>query len=123
MLKDEQRRRTRAGALAAGLGLLAPALALAQEPPAPAPLVCASKTGERQHCAADTSAGVVLATLYRRREACLLGKTWGYDDDGVWVFDGCTAEFIVAGSPEAGAVPAAEEVAEPTQGNGGHFRS
>ena len=26
---------------------------------------------------------------------CLLGKTWGYDDMGVWVADGCSAEFVV----------------------------
>ena len=25
--------------------------------------------------------------------ACLLGKTWGYDDKGVWVADGCSGEF------------------------------
>lgn len=30
--------------------------------------------------------------------ACLLGKSWGYDDAGVWVLDGCGAEFIVAGA-------------------------
>jgi hypothetical protein len=26
---------------------------------------------------------------------CLLGKTWGYDDKGVWVSDGCVGEFFV----------------------------
>ena len=26
--------------------------------------------------------------------ACLLGKTWGYDDTGVWVSDGCVGEFV-----------------------------
>ena len=25
---------------------------------------------------------------------CLLGKTWGYDDTGVWVSEGCSGEFI-----------------------------
>jgi hypothetical protein len=29
--------------------------------------------------------------------ACLLGKTWGYDDRGVWVLDGCGGEFAVGG--------------------------
>jgi len=24
--------------------------------------------------------------------ACLLGKTWGYDDTGIWVSDGCSAD-------------------------------
>lgn len=57
-------------------------------------IVCASKPGQREECRADTSAGVVL----RRSTgdaACLLGKTWGYNDTSVWVQDGCVGEFIV----------------------------
>ena len=26
---------------------------------------------------------------------CLLGKTWGYDDEGIWVSDGCSGEFLL----------------------------
>jgi hypothetical protein len=35
--------------------------------------------------------------------ACLLGKTWGYDQKSVWVSDGCSAEFGTGASvqPEA----------------------
>jgi len=55
---------------------------------------CASKPGERQHCAADTSGGVAIVRSHGE-SACLLGKTWGYDDKGVWVSDGCTADFVV----------------------------
>jgi hypothetical protein len=54
---------------------------------------CASQPGERQHCAADTSAGVALASS-SGSSPCLLGKTWGYDDTGIWVSDGCSGEFI-----------------------------
>src|SRR5262245_42226832 len=57
-------------------------------------LMCASAPGAREHCAADTSTGVVLEKS-TGPTACLLGKTWGYDDTGVWVFDGCVGEFIV----------------------------
>ncbi len=49
--------------------------------------------GERQHCRADTSAGVVLARSMGA-SACLLGKTWGYDDTDIWVSDGCSGEFV-----------------------------
>src|SRR5262245_55636888 len=56
---------------------------------------CKSEVGEREHCAADTSTGVVLEKS-TGPTACLLGKTWGYDDTGVWVSDGCAGEFIVA---------------------------
>jgi hypothetical protein len=51
--------------------------------------------GERQVCAGDTSAGVALVKS-TGPAACLLGKTWGYDDKGVWVSNGCNGEFIRA---------------------------
>jgi hypothetical protein len=54
---------------------------------------CESKIGERVVCAADTSSGVVLARS-TGSQACLLGKTWGYDDMGIWVSDGCSGEFL-----------------------------
>ncbi len=68
----------------------------ASQPSTPQPVVgtlsCTSTPGERTACAADTSAGVVL--LRSMGEApCLLGRTWGYEQDSVWVSDGCSAEF------------------------------
>jgi len=55
-------------------------------------LACESKDGQRAFCSADTRGGVEL-----RRE---LGRVpcvgrWGYDGDGVWVDDGCRAEFTL----------------------------
>src|SRR6185503_16697822 len=64
---------------------------------APVRITCDSKAGGREHCAATTSSGVVLARS-SGEAPCLLGKTWGYDDTGVWVADGCSAEFVVAGA-------------------------
>jgi len=63
------------------------------QPASPPRLVCGSEAGTRTQCGADTSAGVVLVRS-TGAAACLLGKTWGYDDTGVWVSDGCTGEFI-----------------------------
>ncbi len=63
-----------------------------EAPAAPAPqarVSYSSSGGERQHCAADTSAGVVLARSIGSAP-CLLGKTWGYDDTGVFVSEGCS---------------------------------
>jgi len=57
-------------------------------------MTCSSQAGERIHCQADTSAGVALLRS-TGTAACLLGKTWGYDDQGIWVSDGCSAEFVV----------------------------
>lgn len=76
---------------------------------------CASVSGGRQHCAGDTSAGVLL-TRETGEAACLLGRTWGYDATGVWVTEGCGGEFLVAGTaPEpATETSAAATAAEPT---------
>lgn len=63
------------------------------------PVACASRPGERNQCAADTAAGVVLVRSIGAAP-CLLGKTWGYDQTSVWVADGCSGEFLV-GQPAA----------------------
>jgi DUF3011 family protein len=60
---------------------------------------CESQAGSRQHCAADTSSGVALLTS-TGTTVCLLGKTWGYDDTGVWVSDGCSGDFIVGAAAQ-----------------------
>jgi hypothetical protein len=72
---------------------------------------CASKPGERTQCPAVTAAGVVLLKS-TGSAACLLGKTWGYDDKGVWVRDGCSGEFALgpAGTAPGAAPPTAAPV-------------
>jgi hypothetical protein len=77
--------------------------ALGQTPASTTTVTCASKVGERQECAADTSKGIVLTRSFGE-SACMLGKTWGYTDKQVWVSDGCSGDFIVAGVP-TGAPP------------------
>src|SRR5581483_5110829 len=75
---------------------------------------CSSKEGERQNCAANTSAGVVLQRALGPRE-CLLGKTWGYDNTSVWVSDGCSAEFILGQSPQTNSPATNQAQNEPAQ--------
>ncbi|HVR98512.1 MAG TPA: DUF3011 domain-containing protein [Thermoanaerobaculia bacterium] len=75
-------------------------------------VTCESKDGERQHCPADTSSGVVLVRV-TGSAACLLGKSWGYDDQGIWVADGCGGEFAV-GARTPAAVPPSSPVPAPT---------
>jgi predicted porin len=66
----------------------------------PTVITCTSKSGERQVCAADTTAGVAL--LHSIGESnCLLGNTWGYDATGVWVSNGCGGEFALGSTKEA----------------------
>jgi hypothetical protein len=56
-------------------------------------IVCESREGQRQYCPAVTSAGVALVRS-TGSAPCLLGKTWGYDDGGIWTSDGCGGEFL-----------------------------
>jgi predicted porin len=56
-------------------------------------LSCGSD-GARAYCAADTSAGVVLARP-TATALCVLGQTWGYDARGIWVDRGCRGDFVL----------------------------
>ena len=59
-------------------------------------IYCASDDMDRQRCFADTRSGVRL--LRQRSEArCEYGRTWGYDNRGIWVDRGCRADFQVGG--------------------------
>ena len=105
---------TRGATVSAALAFsVAAATGRAQVPPAAAPapvsqiVTCSSDAGQRQHCQADTSAGVALQRS-TGEAPCLLGKTWGYDDTGVWVSEGCGGEFVLGqAAPEGTAGPAA----------------
>jgi len=60
----------------------------------PVTIRCESTGNARTECDADTSSGVVLSSSFGSA-ACLLGKTWGYDDKTIWVSEGCSGEFVV----------------------------
>src|SRR5260370_26196786 len=49
---------------------------------------------DRKYCAADTRGGVRLARQLSGA-ACTQGSTWGFDSRGVWVSNGCRADFEV----------------------------
>ena len=53
---------------------------------------CESDDGRTRECAANTRAGVQLVRQLSRA-ACIQGRTWGYARNGIWVSDGCRAEF------------------------------
>ncbi len=61
---------------------------------------CVSKGKERQQCSADTRAGVVMLRP-TGEAACLLGRNWGYDDQGVWVSEGCGGDFATGSTSRA----------------------
>ena len=66
---------------------------------------CVSTGTERQQCPADTRAGIVMLRP-TGEAACLLGRNWGYDDQGVWVSEGCGGDFGTGSSSRATAATA-----------------
>lgn len=59
-------------------------------------VLCESIDGKPARCPADTTAGVQVVRQISKR-SCAFGRDWGYDDEGIWVMDGCRAEFAVRG--------------------------
>ena len=57
-------------------------------------LNCASEQGRHRYCRAQTDGYVRLDEQFSETP-CVAGRTWGYDDWGVWVDNGCRARFIV----------------------------
>ncbi len=58
--------------------------------------VCKSSGYQQNYCGADTRDGVRM-TRQLSNSACTEGRSWGYDRRGVWVSNGCEAEFMVGG--------------------------
>ncbi len=72
-------------------------------PPPPAPLPgagivsCESRNYQYEFCGVS---GVISASLVRQksRSPCVLGRTWGWRQNGVWVSEGCEADIQVQSS-------------------------
>ncbi|HKR67154.1 MAG TPA: DUF3011 domain-containing protein, partial [Thermoanaerobaculia bacterium] len=58
-------------------------------------VVCESVDGKREYCGVNTARGVGLVRQISETD-CVLNRSWGYAADGIWVSDGCRAEFAVA---------------------------
>ena len=61
-------------------------------------VVCESHNNGKDRCAADTSYGVQLVRQISRG-GCERGKDWGFDENGIWVDNGCRGEFVLGGEP------------------------
>ncbi|MDQ3039805.1 MAG: DUF3011 domain-containing protein [Pseudomonadota bacterium] len=53
---------------------------------------CESNDGRPRECSANTRAGVQLVKQLSN-SPCIQGRTWGYGRNGIWVTQGCRAEF------------------------------
>jgi hypothetical protein len=58
-------------------------------------LICESKNNIKHTCRADTRSGVVLTRMLSEN-ACVRGRSWGTNREGVWVDKGCRAEFLIS---------------------------
>ncbi|MCW5580156.1 MAG: DUF3011 domain-containing protein [Luteimonas sp.] len=54
---------------------------------------CESNDGRTRHCRADTRGGVTLVRQLSNTP-CSQGRNWGWDNDGIWVSQGCRADFV-----------------------------
>jgi len=57
---------------------------------------CESDGNRYRQCNVDTRGGVALVRQLSSNR-CVEGRSWGYDRGGVWVSDGCRAEFRTGG--------------------------
>src|SRR5688500_9553273 len=73
------------------LGLIA--VSLSAQTSAGRRITCESIDGRRAHCPADTSGGVQLVQRLSSSD-CESNRDWGYDRNGIWVDNGCRAEFL-----------------------------
>jgi hypothetical protein len=62
---------------------------------------CESNDGRRKYCDADTRGGVSMIRQVSEA-SCIQDRTWGYDGRGIWVDNGCRAEFQVGGGGGGG---------------------
>jgi hypothetical protein len=87
-------RRLSAVALAALLALPAPAWARYT-------ISCSSSGYRYQYCGAGTD-GYARLLNQTSNSPCIQGRTWGYDNGGVWVNNGCSGNFEVGGGSNSG---------------------
>ena len=64
-------------------------------------VVCESRDRRTNYCSADTRGGVRLVRQLSDRR-CVRGGNWGVNQRGIWVTDGCRAEFEVQGHQRYG---------------------
>ncbi len=75
---------------------------------------CESTNERTRHCNVNTRGGVRISRQLSNA-SCIQGRSWGYDGSGVWVSNGCRAEFVVG---QGGARPGNRPGTRPGNGPG-----
>jgi hypothetical protein len=56
-------------------------------------MICESRNYQQQYCATGRPISRAWLVAQRSQSACLQGRSWGYDNSGIWVTQGCEGEF------------------------------
>lgn len=72
-------------------------------------IYCASDDGRRHNCPVNINGGAVRLVNQKSGSNCVEGRTWGANNNGIWVDRGCRADFEVSGNRNYG-----------NNGNGGY---
>lgn len=81
-------------------------------PASAARLFCESRDYRRNYCPAGGKIERARLVQQQSQSACIQGRTWGYDSNGVWVTQGCSGEFDFRWSREPRPDPSREIVCE-----------
>jgi len=65
-------------------------------------VTCASTDGRYKACAWNASYGQPQLARQISAQPCVSGRSWGYDGRGLWVNNGCRAEFMARRGPNPG---------------------
>jgi len=85
-------------------------------PPQPGPgpgrqVECDSQNYQQQFCPAGRRVARAWLVEQRSQAACIQGRTWGYQQDGIWVSGGCSGLFAVEGGGPPPGPPGINRVA------------
>lgn len=100
--------------IVAWMGIVVPDVAFAANEQT---IRCESSARETVRCKADTRGGVVLQRQLSRA-GCWYDETWGFDKNGVWVSNGCRADFTLGRSTTSSPPPAAATPQTPSESQG-----
>lgn len=80
---------------------------------------CESNDNRNRRCPADTRGGVSISRQLSRT-ACVQGRNWGFDNSGIWVSQGCRAEFVTGRGGQHAGRPGSSRPGHGNPGNQGH---
>lgn len=60
-------------------------------------ITCESRNYQQQFCPAGVPVAQAWVVYQRSKSPCIQGQSWGYQGNGIWVDQGCAADFSYRG--------------------------